>query len=133
MSSDRIINVGGRESWLYFIVTADYTHVKIGMSSTERGCHKRLGSCQTGNHQRLYLAAVIPPWNHHGEVHTHNLFRHLRVRGEWFRMGDEIWAHIQRNGKRSVETAFTVDPDGNIEGECLTTKRSGLRRQAVTT
>jgi hypothetical protein len=119
----RTYNAGGRDSWLYFIVTADYTHVKIGMSSTERGCQKRLESCQTGNHQPLFLAAVIPPWRHHGEAHTHTMFQHLRVRGEWFRMDDALWAHIERNGTRTTETAFIVDADGNTEGESRTSSR----------
>lgn len=105
-----------RDTWLYFIATEDYRHVKIGVSLTEKGCFKRLESCQTGNHQKLYMAAVIPPWNHHGEGYTHRLFAEHRVRGEWFVLTDEIWAYAQRNGQRTTDTAFVVNANGDVNG-----------------
>ncbi len=117
-------NPGRRDEWIYFIVNESYSHVKIGKSSSEKGCVERLRSCQTGNHEKLFIASVLPPWNHHGELAIHRRFASDRVRGEWFVLTPDIAAFMQRGNAWRRDPSFVVDEVGDTVGEskgaCMT-------------
>lgn len=72
----------------YFVQCGDL--VKIGKARDPR---RRLIMMQTGNPVQLTLLLVC-----HGyaapEKELHKQFAHLRVRGEWFRYGEEISGYI---------------------------------------
>lgn len=67
---------------IYFIRSGKSDYVKIGYCSGEP--KHRLSRLQIGNPEKLQLLAVAPGerWD---EERWHCDFRHLRVRGEWFR------------------------------------------------
>jgi len=74
---------------IYFI-RADKA-IKIGYSKTIKGAVRRLRYFQTGNYQNLFIIKIIygsPKF----EADIHNLFKDIRIKGEWFLLDDElIW------------------------------------------
>lgn len=74
---------------VYFIQDGEF--VKIGATSNGARPDKRLDALQTGNPRELTLRCVIA-----GDLERafHNHFRLLRVRGEWFRIDDELEAFM---------------------------------------
>lgn len=65
--------------------------IKIG--TTEGNPRARLAAMQTGNPQDLRLLHAIPG-GQDTESGLHNMFAHLRIRGEWFRGDDELRGFI---------------------------------------
>lgn len=72
--------------WVYLIVNASMSHVKIGRTDTKDGIAKRLAGLQTGHHESLSILGEIKPGNHPGESELHNTFKEYRAAGEWFRL-----------------------------------------------
>lgn len=74
----------GVHGWTYFIRVDDA--IKIGFASNFK---KRISSLQTSHQNPLDVLAVVPAALV-DEYKTHQLFSHLRIRGEWFRADHEL-------------------------------------------
>ena len=73
----------------YFILCGDF--IKIGFSNNIK---KRMGQLQGGNPFKLYLIGVI--YNKWYERELHSIFKHLKIRGEWFKLNIEIAVYINQ-------------------------------------
>jgi hypothetical protein len=71
---------------IYFIHDEQAGAIKIGKADNPR---KRLVELQVGCASRLVLLAMIPGGDA-DEGRLHRQFRHLKVRGEWFRADDDL-------------------------------------------
>lgn len=74
---------------VYFVQDGDF--VKIGASTAGRSLMLRVAGLQVGNPRELVLRCVIAG-DLEREFHEH--FAKQRVRGEWFRIDDEIEAFM---------------------------------------
>ena len=72
------------DHWVYLVVNASATHMKIGRSETKEGIKKRLSALQVGHHETLRLIAMLGPETHDGEKVLHTKFAAQRRNGEWF-------------------------------------------------
>jgi hypothetical protein len=70
---------------IYFIRSYN-KHIKIGYSKDPLD---RMKSLQTGSPAKLHIQATMPG-DYQTEIGLHELFRHLRSHGEWFRYTDEL-------------------------------------------
>jgi hypothetical protein len=77
---------------VYFIQAGDGGPIKIGISDN---VPLRLNTLQTAHHETLRLLSRIPG-GESDEAALHEQFAALRIRGEWFRPGAELLAHIAR-------------------------------------
>ncbi len=78
---------------IYFVRADSPTgEIKIGKSTFPRG---RLLSLQTGSAYPLEIVALIPEGGDELEQELHVRFAHLRMAGEWFRPGADLWAYIE--------------------------------------
>jgi hypothetical protein len=66
--------------------------VKIGRAKSAIG---RLGELQVSNPDLLEIVVAIRASNI-SEIQTHWAFSHLRLRGEWFRLGPDLLTFIRR-------------------------------------
>lgn len=82
---------GGPIGWVYFIICMDAERCKIGF--TKGDVYKRLKSLQTGSSSELILVAKHPG-TPETERAVHDKFAHLRLRGEWFELTDELRAYM---------------------------------------
>jgi hypothetical protein len=84
---------------IYFIRSYN-THIKIGYSVDPEYRKKCL---QTGSPIKLHIQAIMP-----GEFKTesglHEMFAHLRTKGEWFRYTDELKWFIRSVKENQLET-----------------------------
>jgi len=80
----------GVHGWTYFI-RADGA-IKIGHASNFK---KRIAGLQTSHQKPLEVLAVVPAYAA-DEYKTHQLFAHLRIRGEWFKDEPELNYFIER-------------------------------------
>lgn len=71
--------------FIYF-VTDGTGAVKIGFTENVR---RRLAGLQTGHHAPLVLMGAIPA-TLDAEQFIHQKFKHLKIRGEWFRSTQEL-------------------------------------------
>jgi hypothetical protein len=85
---------------IYFIGSLESGTVKIGKSNNPR---KRLDELQIGNPYKLVLYAVINDVSQAFENRLHNLFDHLRINGEWFKLTDEL---VQFMINKTDDTSF---------------------------
>ena len=77
---------------IYFITQGD-EYVKIGYCS--KNPTNRLSCLQVGNPAALELRAVMG--GHLGtEAMLHERFKRYHIRGEWFRLSDEIRQYVQQ-------------------------------------
>lgn len=76
-------------TWIYFIRSGDA--VKIGFATN---VDARFSSIQTSNPNKIELLAKFPG-STEDEYKTHMMFRHLHIRGEWFRDDAAIREYIQ--------------------------------------
>jgi hypothetical protein len=79
-----------REPKIYFIQAASGP-IKIG--TTKKRAQRRLEELQIANHETLTLLATIPG-DQQTEVKLHEQFKHLLIRGEWFRPGEDLLSYI---------------------------------------
>jgi hypothetical protein len=84
--------------YVYFI--SDGERVKIGRSVN---IESRLNALQTSTAVPLKLLAAIPGGGRERELHRR--FAHLRIRGEWFRLGDDLRQFIEES-----KAEATVNP-----------------------
>lgn len=66
--------------------------IKIGLSYSPE---KRLRELQVGSAFPLEIIGVIPGGGWRKERELHARFAHLRLSGEWFRPGADLWAYIE--------------------------------------
>ncbi len=85
---------GAQVGTVYFVRAGNAHTVKIGYA---RDADVRLRQLQTASPTRLRFLLRLPgDWIL--EQQLHDQFREYRVRGEWFRLSDEIKAFIFKNG-----------------------------------
>lgn len=78
---------------VYFIrVDSPGGEIKIGYASSVKA---RLTSLQTGSPYRMEIVGVVAEGGEELERELHAQFAHLRMSGEWFRPGAELWAYIE--------------------------------------
>jgi hypothetical protein len=102
--------------------------IKIGFSTKTE---ERIASLQTAHFDTLHLLAVIDG-SQKDERALHHKFRHLHIRGEWFRAEPDLIAHIDfLNGKpapepiRATKVKVDLPPD---QASTLTGVRGVVRR-----
>lgn len=83
---------------IYFIRCGRY--VKIGY--TKQSLKRRLEDLQIGNPVALEALAMIEG-DVKAERRLQDRFLHLRVRGEWYRLTEEVRGYIAENVTRSLE------------------------------
>lgn len=92
-----------RDSWVYFAregrLWSDAL-VKIGVSRDPRG---RLAQLQR-NHQRTLRLVGVVPGGREVERQIHERFASSRLRGEWFRVTEELEAFISQDTYRVSQT-----------------------------
>ena len=81
-------NTRGRRGWVYFVKAGDT--IKIGFSQAPRA---RILSMQTSHPNVLQILATVSTGIIQ-EHEAHAKFKHLHIRGEWFRADPEIMAFI---------------------------------------
>jgi len=79
---------------IYFIVQSD-EYVKIGYTSSRLTIERRLADLQVGNPYELTVCAIEDGDISH-ELYLHRMFKHDRVRGEWFRLNPNIQKYIDQ-------------------------------------
>lgn len=80
------------DCYVYFI-QAGTGYIKIGSTTDVK---RRMCSLQTANAEQLNLLGVMKG-STAKEKSIHDRFKHLRVRGEWFRPGDDLLAFIRES------------------------------------
>ena len=89
---------------IYFIRAGRKRQVKIGYSKDHP--LKRLKTLQTGSVDELELIGMLEG-EPRDEAEWHRRFRHLRIRGEWFRWTSELSAaatpHLRSTAERRHE------------------------------
>ena len=76
----------GKIGNVYFLAAGDSGAVKVGYAGD---IEARLASIQTGNHHAVTVLFSIAAV-HYAEKVLHNVLMPQRIRGEWFRHGDEV-------------------------------------------
>ena len=71
---------------IYFVKAKGSAYIKIGYSSDVPA---RIRQLQTSHPKKLMVQAILPG-GYQTEVGIHELFGHLRTKGEWFRLSDEL-------------------------------------------
>jgi len=88
---------------IYFVRSGKF--IKIGTSIDP---NKRLGSLQTANPNKLKVRAVLNG-GYKTEIGLHQLFEKSRIRGEWFRLTEEItWYIIAIQHNPDVNNIYTI-------------------------
>jgi hypothetical protein len=91
---------------VYFIQAGGAGPIKIGATSKDSPRH-RLGDLQTAHYEELRLLGSITTQTSI-EFALHDHFKHLRIRGEWFRPDPELMEFI-------IREAIDFGPDETIE------------------
>lgn len=81
-----------RGSFLYFIRAGEDGPIKIGHAKLPDA---RRHALQPGNHVQLNVVCIFPG-GVDAEVAAHFAFRHLRIRGEWFRPEPDLMALVTK-------------------------------------
>jgi Meiotically up-regulated gene 113 len=76
---------------LYFLQEGDRGPIKIGVTSS---ISARIALLQTANPHRLRLLGVCEG-SIEKEAALHQQFKHLRIRGEWFKPGKDLVTFIR--------------------------------------
>lgn len=80
---------------IYYLLAKGTTHVKIGYTRNYLSLSARIASLQTGCPHELALMA-IEPGELSDEAEIHQEFDHLRIRGEWFELGEDLQNKISQ-------------------------------------
>ena len=91
---------------IYFIGNVELGAVKIGISKNPE---KRLVEIQTGNSHKLVLYGIIQDVKEDYEKKLHQIYDHLRLEGEWFKLTDEL-IHFIVNKTNKVNEFKTDTP-----------------------
>ncbi len=76
---------------VYFVQLGLNGPIKVGVASSIRD---RCANLQTGSPYPVYLRGYIVDGTEETEAAIHKTFRHLRMRGEWFRPGKDLLQYI---------------------------------------
>jgi hypothetical protein len=79
---------------VYFIGSTELGAVKIGAAKNP---HKRLESLQTSSPYELTLYLVIQNANEIKEKQLHELFKEDRLKGEWFKLSDNMIYYLSNS------------------------------------
>ena len=113
---------------IYFIRSYN-KHIKIGYSNDPE---YRIKSLQTGCPTKLHIQATMIGCNK-TEMGLHELFAHLRVRGEWFRYTDELkWfiRAIKENPNQiNIKTLYMESQKMRITSKSKRLKSNKLRKR----
>ena len=90
---------------IYFIGSLESGTVKIGKSNNPE---KRLAELQIGNPHKLVLYGIITNVSQELENRLHQLFGDLHIKGEWFRMTDEL-IHFMVNKTDEISFDYKVN------------------------
>jgi len=93
---------------IYFIGSVELGAVKIGKSYNP---DKRLAELQTGNSHELILYGIIKDVKEDYEMKIHQIFDHIRLKGEWFKLTDEL-IHFMIN--KTNETNYFKNDTPNL-------------------
>jgi hypothetical protein len=85
---------------IYFIGSVELGAVKIGKSNNP---DKKLTELQTGNSNELILYGIIKDVKEDYEMKIHQIFDHIWLKGEWFKLTDEL---IQYMINKTNETSY---------------------------
>lgn len=86
-----VMNAPREFGTIYYIACMETNRVKIGYTKSRP--ENRLDSFRTGCPTPIQLMCAHPGTKK-DEAHFHELFAHLRLRGEWFEMGEELLRHM---------------------------------------
>ena len=82
-----------RKPDVYFVRSDSPTgEIKIGQSTFPQD---RVRNLQTAHPFLLEIVGLVPEGGEELERELHERFDHLRLRGEWFRPGADLWAYIE--------------------------------------
>jgi hypothetical protein len=81
-----------RLGWIYYIGCMETHRLKIGFTAGDP--HKRLDKLQTGSPTRLVLLG-LDVGTSATERALHARFSNERVRGEWFRVSENLFEHLE--------------------------------------
>lgn len=98
---------------IYFIGNVELGSVKIGRSNNPK---KRLADLQIGNSKKLVLYSVVEDVTPEYEKKLHRLLGHIRLKGEWFKLTDElIHFMINKTDETSygykINNGYKINPD----------------------
>lgn len=88
------------QGFVYFVTDGDA--VKIGFAINP---FKRLQELQVSHHRVLRMIGTISAPDYQERM-LHNRFRHLRIRGEWFRLEDDILDFVRDCGDDGLIVSF---------------------------
>ena len=109
---------------IYFIRQSN-KFIKIGYSADPQS---RLKELQTGSPSKLHIQAVIDG-NTQTEKGLHEMFAHLRAKGEWFRYTDELKWFIRtakNSSSKNIKTLYMESQSLRISSKA---KRLGERHK----
>jgi hypothetical protein len=84
---------GGKEKMMYFVANSEKVEGKIGTSSDPE---QRFSQLQIGNSAKLDLMGIMNG-DKKTETDIRNKFKKYHIRGEWYKLNDEIIKFIQDN------------------------------------
>jgi hypothetical protein len=84
---------------VYFIEARGAGLVKIGKATENPNI--RLATLQTGSGHELKVLHWVPGWGAKEEAKLHRQFKRLHVRGEWFRLEEDLAAYIKQLRKEA--------------------------------
>jgi len=91
---------------VYFVRAKEMGLIKIGVANTAR---ERLVSLQVDSPDHLELLGVIECRNRGAlEKQIHQRFAHLRVKGEWFRPGEDLLDYIEDHATPDEERLWRM-------------------------
>ena len=99
-------------SGVYFVRMMPSGPIKIGRSND---IARRVHALQNGSPHGLKVCGWIPIGSQWTEERVHTKFAHLRMRGEWFRPGSELFAFIASESNEWKNRAAPEDDEfGNL-------------------
>ena len=114
---------------IYFIGSVELGAVKIGKSNNP---DKRLTELQTGNSHELVLYGIIKDVKEDYEMKIHQIFDHIRLKGEWFKLTDELIHFIINKSNetshlnKDTPNLLTVNPLNEIIDNIVEYDETGL-------
>jgi hypothetical protein len=105
--------MAAQDGWIYFIVAAESGIVKIGWAKDPA---KRLLQLQTANHLTLSVFGTTRGTVKQEQA-LHRRFRHLRIRGEWFKIDEELTAFLSTVQTGGFALPESPEPESAPEPE----------------
>lgn len=113
---------------IYFITAHGLDYIKIGQSVN---VESRISSLQTASPKKLQVWAVMNG-SFQTESGIHDLFRHIRKNGEWFKKTDELKYFIraiQRNpDENNIYTLYRLSLQLRLREKATRLSKNGNRK-----